>query len=214
MQMIVFSYILAVVFALNQPIVTLGAALALVVVAAIVTQNQISQRIPDLLPIVLGSLLVASGVTLGYVQIFVIQSNEGLTPRIVIPLVGLVLAAAMNGTAIAGEQFVQALNHNVQEIETHLSLGASPALALDRYRKDAIRAALTPTLSLMTVAGLATVPNVMAGELLAGFDPLQAGAYQLLVLLMALLATLISTLLLLGGLARQFFNAAQQHLRW
>ncbi|MGI0493410.1 ABC transporter permease [Alkalinema pantanalense CENA528] len=214
LQMIVFSYILATIFIVRDPVLTLIAVLALLLVAAIVTQKQLSQRIPYLLPITLGSLFLGSSVTLGYVFTLVVQSTPWYEPRVLLPLAGLVFAHAMNGAVIAGEQFIHSLSNNTQEIETHLSLGATPAIAIAPYRQAAIRAGLLPTLNAMTIAGLGILPSFMGGSLLAGFDPLQAGAYQLLLLFMTLLATLITLILLLTGITQQFFTPAAQLRRW
>jgi putative ABC transport system permease protein len=116
----------------------------------------------------------------------------------------------MNGAAIAGERLVSTITSSRLEIETHLSLGATPQQAVELYRKDAIRAGLIPILNQMMVVGLVTLPGIITGQLLSGIDPLNAASYQILILFMLAFASLTTTVLVTQGLARQFFNAQAQ----
>ena len=116
----------------------------------------------------------------------------------------------MNGAAIAGERLVSTITSSRLEIETHLSLGATPQQAVTTYRKDAIRAGLIPALNQMTVAGIVTLPGMITGQLLSGIDPLDAASYQILILLMLAFANLFTTVLITKGLTRQFFNTQSQ----
>lgn len=120
----------------------------------------------------------------------------------------------MNGAAIGGERLVSTLNSSQLEIETHLSLGATPQQAVAQYRKDAIRAGLIPTINTMMVVGLVALPGIMTGQLLSGVDPLIATAYQMVIMFMLAFATLVTTLLVTWGICRQFFNAAAQLTLW
>jgi putative ABC transport system permease protein len=120
----------------------------------------------------------------------------------------------MNGAAIAGERLVNFISANPLEIETHLSLGATPQQAIAPYRRESIRAALIPTLNAATIIGLATVPTFMAAQLLGGVPPLTATAYQLVILFMIILSTLITTLLVTEGISRQHFTQEAQLTLW
>ena len=110
----------------------------------------------------------------------------------------------------AGERLVSALRNNRIEIETLLSLGATPAQAIAAYRKAAIKAGLIPTINAMMVVGLVTLPGTITGQLLAGADPLVAAIYQILIMFMLAIATLIASLIATYGIARQFFTPAMQ----
>ena len=120
----------------------------------------------------------------------------------------------MNAAAIAGERLVSTLTSSQLEIETHLSLGATPQQAVARYRRDAIKAGLIPTVNTMMVVGLVTLPGIMTGQLLSGVPPLVATSYQMVIMFMLAFATLVTTLLLTWGICRQFFNAADQLILW
>lgn len=214
LQLLVLGYVIALAFEVNNPWLGLCVVAVMLIVTAIVTRNRISQKIPRLVPIVGASLLIGAALTLVYTSLLVMQPRSWLDPRYLIPLTGIILGNAMNGAAIAGERLVNALNANPLEIETHLSLGATTEQAIAPYRRDAIRAGLLPTLNTATIIGLSTVPTFMAAQLLGGVPPLTATAYQLVVLFMIILSTLISILLVTYGICRQHFTQDAQLSLW
>jgi putative ABC transport system permease protein len=217
LQMFVFTYLVALVIELHNVGATVVAVLLLLVVAALLTQNQITTRLTTQLPIgilALGSLLLGAGASLGYAILFVLQPQPWYDATVLLPVTSVVLANAMAGAVLAGERLLQSLDRYPAEIELQLSLGASPDQAIAIYRRDAIKSALVPLISGLTIMGLGALPTFMAGGLVLGGDPLKAGAYQLLLTFMSMLATVIAVLALCWGIQRQSFNAAGQLLRW
>ena len=214
LQMIVFCYLIAVAFSLHSTIATLIASALLIVVSSILTYNQINEPIPFLLPMIMGSLVVGSLVTIGYTVLLVFSVKPWYSAQVIVPLVGILVSSSLSASAIASEQLIRMLNANRLEVETHLSLGARPDAAISSYRRLAIRSAIVPQISALTILGLGLLPNFMAGELLAGLHPFQAGAYQLLILIMSIFATLLTTSLITIGISRQFFNSQGQLIQW
>lgn len=209
-QLLVVGYVLAFVFAIDNPWAVLAVLAAMVTIAAVVTRNRISKKLPQVLPLVWVSILVSAALTLSYTNLLIIQPVKWYEPQYLIPLAGIVLGSAINGAAIAGERFVSTINASQLEIETHLSLGATPQQAVAQYRKDAIRAGLIPILNQMTVVGIVTLPGIITGQLLSGVNPLDAASYQILIMFMLAFANLVTALLVTQGLSRQFFNIAAQ----
>ncbi|NER48472.1 MAG: iron export ABC transporter permease subunit FetB [Symploca sp. SIO1A3] len=210
LQLTVVGYVLAVVFALDNPIPVLGILLVMLTIATITARNRIGKKIPRVIPIVFGSIFFSTALTLIYTNLFIVQPDTWYKPQYLIPLGGIVLGNAMNGAAIAGERLASTISSSSLEIETHLSLGATPQQAVAGYRKDAIRAGLIPTLNSMMVVGIVTLPGIITGQLLSGIDPLNAASYQILIMFMLAFTNLITTLLVTQGLMRQFFNAQAQ----
>lgn len=212
-QLAVVGYVLAVVFAPPlSPVLILFVVGVLVIVSAIVTRNRISQKLP--LPGVIGSLFVTTLITVAYVQLIVVQPVVWYEPRFLIALAAIVLSQSMNAATIAGERFFSALQSNALEIETRLSLGATPAQAIELYRKEAIRAGVLPVINAMSIVGLATLPELVSAQLLGGADPIQAIAFQVVILFMLTFATLLVTILVTSQIWRKFFNAEAQLIRW
>lgn len=209
-QLLVVGVLLGVVFALDNPLAVLGVLLVMLTIATITARNRIGKKIPRLLPVVFSSIFFCSALTLIYTTVLIIQPETWYAPQYLIPLGGIVLGNAMNGAAIAGERLVSTITSSRLEIETHLSLGATPPQAVATYRKDAIRAGLIPTLNQMMVVGVVTLPGIITGQLLSGIDPLNAASYQILIMFMLAFTNLTTTLLVTQGLTRQFFNAQAQ----
>lgn len=209
-QLLVVGYILAAVFALKNPILVIAVVLVMLTIATITARNRIGKKIPRLIPVVFGSMFFSTALVLLYTTFVIVQPRIWYDPQYLIPLAGIVLGSAMNGAAIAGERLVSTISSSRLEIETHLSLGATPQQAVANYRKEAIRAGLIPILNQMMVVGVVTLPGIITGQLLSGVDPLNAASYQILILLMLALANLMTTVLMTQGITRQFFNAQAQ----
>lgn len=209
-QLLGVGYVLGAVFALDNPIPVVGILLVMLAIAAITARNRIGKKIPQLLPVLFGSILFSAVLILSYTNLLIVQPETWYEPQYLIPLAGIVLGNAMNGAAIAGERLVSTINSSRLEIETHLSLGATPQQAVLTYRKDAIRAGLIPTLNQMMVVGVVTLPGIITGQLLSGVNPLDAASYQILIMFMLAFTNLITTLLVTQGLVRQFFNTQAQ----
>ncbi|MBR8838759.1 MAG: iron export ABC transporter permease subunit FetB [Stigonema ocellatum SAG 48.90 = DSM 106950] len=214
LQLVVLGYVLDFIFAFkDNPWAVLAIIFVMLTIAAIVARNRISQKIPHILPLVWGSILVSTILTLVYSNFLIIKPDKWYEPQYVIPLAGIVLGNAMNAAAIAGERLVSIVNASHLEIETHLSLGATPQQAVTQYRKDAIRAGLIPTLNQMMLIGMVTLPAIFSGQLLSGVNALEAASYQIVIMFMIAFANLLTTLLVTRGLCRQFFNSAAQLIR-
>ena len=212
-QLLVVGSVLAVIFDLKDPVAipgVLGILMVMLTIATITTRNRVGKKIPRLIPVVFGALFFSTALTLSYTNLLIIHPRTWYEPQYLIPLAGIVLGNAMNGAAIAGERFVSSLKSSRLEIETHLSLGATPQQAVETYRKEAIRAGLIPTLNQMMIVGVVRLPGMITGQLLSGIEPLNAASYQILIMFMIAFANLTTTVLVTQGVARQFFNAQAQ----
>lgn len=211
LQLLFVGYILAFVFEIDNPWLVLVVLVVMLTIAAIVTRNRISpKKMKRLFPVVWGSMLASSALTLSYSILLVVQPPTWYEPQYLIPLAGMVLGNAVNGATIAGERLASTISNSRLEIETHLSLGATPQQAVTAYRKASIYAGLIPNLNQMMIVGLVTLPGMLTGQLLSGINPINAAAYQILILFMQALANLITTLLVTQGVYRQFFNQNSQ----
>ncbi|MGB7087123.1 MAG: iron export ABC transporter permease subunit FetB [Phormidesmis sp.] len=209
-QLLSIGVVLAYVFATRNLLVIAAMLLAMVSIAATVARSRIDRDLPKLLQWVWLAIFSSATVTMTYVSLFVIRPDPWYDPQYLIPLSGIVLGNAMTAAAIAGERLVSSLRNSRTEIETHLSLGATPAQAVAAYRQAAIKAGLIPTINAMMVVGLVTLPGTITGQILAGGDPLIAAIYQILIMFMLALATLIASLVVTYGIMQQFFTPAMQ----
>jgi putative ABC transport system permease protein len=210
LQLLVLGYVLDFIFALNNLGVVVAILAILVTLAAIVTRNKIGKKIPLVLPLVWGSIFLSMAVAVLYANFLIINPSRWYEPRYVIPLAGMIIGQAMNAAAITGDRLVSTINSSHVEIETHLSLGATPSQAIAQYRREAIKAGLIPTINQMTIVALVTLPIFMSGQLLGGVSGAEAASYEILILMMMAFANLLTTILITRGLCRQFFNTKAQ----
>ncbi len=209
-QLIVVGFLLDAVFALKQPVVVLFIIFLMSLMAAREAKNRINAKVPMLLPIVWISVIVGTLIIASYPTFLVVQPDRWYAPQYLIPLAGMILGNSMNAAAIAAERFTQDLVRRSREIETHLSLGATPQQAIAGYQSEAIRAAMIPTINVMMVAGVVSLPGMMTGQILGGVSPLLAVRYQLVILFAITTANLITALLLTNLVTRKSFTPAQQ----
>ena len=69
---------------------------------------------------------------------------------------------------------------------------------------------LIPTINVMMVVGLVSLPGIFTGQVLSGIDPLNAASYQILIVLAIAATIMISTPLVTAGIYRKFFNSDAQ----
>ncbi len=209
-QLIVVGFLLDTVFEIKQPVIILFIILLMSLMAAREAKNRVREKVPYVLPIMWVSVIVGTLATLFYTTFLVVQPETWYAPQYLIPLAGMILGNSMNGAAIAAERFTQDLVKRSRDIETELCLGATPQQAIANYQSDAIRAAMIPTINVMMVAGVVSLPGMMTGQILGGVSPLLAVRYQLVILFAITTANLITALILTNLVSRQFFTSAQQ----
>lgn len=129
-------------------------------------------------PIALAPLPVVGGLVLGGVV-----PPTGIA---VIPMAGILIGGTMTATAQAGRRALDELEARRGEVEAALSLGLLPRDAAMLVAKPSAAHALVPPMDQTRTVGLVTLPGAFVGMLLGGATPVQAGAVQLLVLLMLL----------------------------
>jgi putative ABC transport system permease protein len=210
LQLLVVGYLLDLVFALNNWLAVLAIILTMISIAAIVARNRIDRQIKTLLPTVWLSIFASTVLSLGYTVLLIVQPATWYEPQYLIPLAGMILGNAMNGAALSGERLVSAIKQNSLEIETYLSLGATPKQAIFNYQKEAIRTGLIPLINNMMVVGLVSLPGMLTGQVLAGANPLNAASYQILILFAIAFSDFLVTFLITEGIYRYFFNQDYQ----
>jgi putative ABC transport system permease protein len=213
LQLMVLGYVLDFIFALDNFVAVLAILAVITTIGAIIARNRINQKIPLVLPLVWGAMFISTALAVFYTNFLIIQPQRWFEPRYVIPLALMVLGSAMNAAAISGERLVKTINSSQPEIETHLSLGATPAQAVAEYRREAIQTAIIPTINQMTLVGMATIPSFFTGQLLGGAKADEAISYQIVVLFMIAFANLVTSILVTRGLSQQFFNERAQLIR-
>ena len=196
-QLIALGFVLRWVFGINSPWLVIAVMVLMVLFAAQI----ILKRSPDAPPGIFGSAFIAMALT-GFLVTFavtgvIVQVKPWYLPQYVIPLAGMVLGNSMTGIALSIERVYADFDSRSDELLTLTALGATPWEAALGTVRDALRAGLIPTINSMAAAGLVFIPGMMAGQILAGADPVTATGYQIVVMLMVAAATALGSLVAL-----------------
>lgn len=142
----------------------------------------IDRRLPRVL--LAGLVLRSLGLPWAYGILVVVRPSLGFGSPEALILAWVGLAVMVQLGEQAGRGLLQTLKREQGDLETRLSLGATPRQALAPHRQQVLRQTLSPQLQNLSQLGLLTVPLFLAGLLLAGVDPVTAICEQLLVLLL------------------------------
>lgn len=86
-------------------------------------------------------------------------------------------------------------------------LGASRGEAVQPFLREAVKAAINPTVAGMATMGLVSLPGMMTGQILGGADPWVAVKYQIAIMLCIFTSTALAALLNLRLSIHLAFNA-------
>jgi putative ABC transport system permease protein len=113
----------------------------------------------------------------------VIRPSPLYDARYLVPISGMVLGNCMRGNVLSLERFFAGIRDREKEFITYQMLGATLSEASRPYLRDALRAALAPTLSTMATMGIVSLPGMMTGQILGGSFPLTAIKYQIAIMI-------------------------------
>ena len=142
-----------------------------------------------------------------YLVILVIQPTHYYDARYIVPLSGMILGNCLQGNVIALERFYSALRKNENEYTTFLMLGATRWEAVRPYFRDAVKAAINPTIASMATMGLVSLPGMMTGQILGGSEPWLAVKYQIAIMICIFTSTTIASIINLKLSLAIAFNA-------
>lgn len=141
-----------------------------------------------------------------YLVWLVIQPAHFYDARYLIPLAGMILGNCMQGNVIALERFYAAVRNNQQEYVTFLLLGATRWEAVRPYFRQAIKAAISPSIANMATMGLVSLPGMMTGQILGGSEPWVAVKYQIAIMICIFTSTTLGMLASLALSLKIAFN--------
>ena len=142
-----------------------------------------------------------------YLVILVIQPTHFYDARYIVPLAGMILGNCLQRNVIALERFYSALRKNENEYTTFLMLGATRWEAVPPFFRDAVKAAINPTIAGMATMGLVSLPGMMTGQILGGSEPWLAVKYQIAIMICIFTSTMIASIINLKLSLAIAFNA-------
>ncbi|MSN60042.1 iron export ABC transporter permease subunit FetB [Staphylococcus aureus] len=206
-QLIILGFLLHYIFKINDKWLLILCVLVIIINAS---WNTISRASPvmhhvfwiSFLAIFIGTALPLAGtIATGAIQF---TANE------VIPIGGMLANNGLIAINLAYQNLDRAFVQDGTNIESKLSLAATPKLASKGAIRGSIRLAIVPTIDSVKTYGLVSIPGMMTGLIIGGVPPLQAIKFQLLVVFIHTTATIMSALIATYLSYGQFFNARHQ----
>ncbi|HHC5375679.1 TPA: iron export ABC transporter permease subunit FetB [Staphylococcus aureus] len=206
-QLIILGFLLHYIFKINDKWLLVLCVFVIIVNAS---WNTISRSSPvmhhvfliSFVAIFVGTALPLAGtMATGAIQF---TANE------VIPIGGMLANNGLIAINLAYQNLDRAFVQDGTNIESKLSLAATPKLASKGAIRESIRLAIVPTIDSVKTYGLVSIPGMMTGLIIGGVPPLQAIKFQLLVVFIHTTATIMSALIATYLSYGQFFNARHQ----
>lgn len=206
-QLIILGFLLHYIFKINDKWLSVLCVFVIIVNAS---WNTISRSSPvmhhvfliSFVAIFVGTALPLAGtIATGAIQF---TANE------VIPIGGMLANNGLIAINLAYQNLDRAFVQDGTNIESKLSLAATPKLASKGAIRESIRLAIVPTIDSVKTYGLVSIPGMMTGLIIGGVPPLQAIKFQLLVVFIHTTATIMSALIATYLSYGQFFNARHQ----
>lgn len=206
-QLIILGFLLHYIFKINDKWLLILCVLVIIINAS---WNTISRASPvmhhvfwiSFLAIFIGTALPLAGT--------VVTGAIHFTANEVIPIGGMLANNGLIAINLAYQNLDRAFVQDGTNIESKLSLAATPKLASKGAIRESIRLAIVPTIDSVKTYGLVSIPGMMTGLIIGGVPPLQAIKFQLLVVFIHTTATIMSALIATYLSYGQFFNARHQ----
>jgi len=206
-QLGLLGLVLERVFALRHPLLVVGLLILMTAFAAREAVSRTSRRYRGILLDAWLTMAVSCFAVGGIVTQLVVGVRPWYDPQYVIPLLGMILGNALTGISLGLDRFLDHLDVRSAEVELRIAFGATRREALSTPLRDAIRTGMIPIINSMGAAGIVSLPGMMTGQILAGSPPMQAVAYQIVVMFMLAAAVAFGAMLVVVLAGRHFIGA-------
>jgi putative ABC transport system permease protein len=203
-QLIAIGFVLKFIFIQTSPLWTVGLGLLMVLFAAREAMARQTRRYKGWWAYGLGT---ATLTFVGLLAVFfgvgvLIAPDPWYTPRLVLPILGMVLGNTLNGISLSLETLTTTAQRERASIEARIALGATRVGALSVVTRQALKTGMMPIVNAMAATGIVSLPGMMTGQILAGVDPVEATKYQVLITFLIAGATALGAFLAVMGGAR------------
>jgi putative ABC transport system permease protein len=206
LQLGLIGFVLKRIFAVDSAFLVVAMLVAMTLLAAREAVARSSRRYPGIHIDAVVAMVVSCLVVGGTVTQAVVGVTPWYAPQYVIPLIGMILGNSLTGIALSLDRFLEHLATRQAEIELRLAFGASRREALAEPLRNAVRTGLIPIVNAMAAAGIVSLPGMMTGQILAGSPPMQAVAYQIVVMFMIAAAASLGSMMVAIAAGRRLMT--------
>jgi putative ABC transport system permease protein len=193
-QLFLVGLYLKYIFQLNNPVASLAWVVIMLVVANLSILNKAGLKRG---PFFWRSFAGVAGSTLfvsGWFILVAIRPEPVYDARYMVPIVGMILGNCLRSNVLSLERFYSGIRKNENEFMTYLMLGATLREAVLPYLRDAIKAAVNPSVATMATMGIVSLPGMMTGQILGGAMPMESIKYQIGIMICIFTSMVIAAL--------------------
>lgn len=195
LQLVLVGLYLKYIFELNNPLLSMLWLAIMMVVAnlSILGKAGLVTRLlfwRTLVGVALSTIFVS-----GWFMLIAIRPDPFYDARYLVPITGMILGNCLRSNVLSLERFYSGIRKNETEFTTYLMLGATLREAIRPYLRDAIKAAINPSVATMATMGIVSLPGMMTGQILGGAMPLTAIKYQIGIMVCIFTSMVIAALI-------------------
>ncbi len=191
-QLVLVAFYLDFIFRLNSIWLNAGWVLLMMVIANISSIRSAGLKLKTFFLTLLGGLAFGTLLVVTFFVFIAIRPEPLYDARYLIPITGMVIGNCLRANVISLERFYTSIRRNENEFLTYLLMGATLWEAVLPYLREALKSALAPTIATMATLGLVALPGMMTGQLLGGSPPGVAIKYQIAIMIVIYVATMLT----------------------
>lgn len=168
-QLALIGYALNWIFNVNSPVMVSVILAFMLIAASSIALGPLSKKTYRHYVFALTAITLGGISTLTFIVSIVLNIKPWYSASAIIPLAGMVFAAAMNAVSLTAERFFMQMQHGDD---------------IKQAKVLAFKAGLIPLFNALLAVGIVSLPGMMTGQILSGVDPLIAARYQIVVMCM------------------------------
>jgi putative ABC transport system permease protein len=206
-QLLFVGLYLQVVFDINNPLLTAAWVVVMIAVADVSITRSTDLKLRKFAGPLFFALLAGTAVPLLFFVELILRSPNWLGAQYVIPIGGMILGNCLRADIIGIRTFYESIQKQEKVYLQMLAQGAKLSEAVRPFLRDAVQAALVPTVATMATIGLVSLPGMMTGVILGGSNPMTAIKYQIAIMIAIFSGTALTVILAIWMTIRSCFTA-------
>lgn len=184
-----------------------GMAMVWVATSTFISRTGLRKKV-ILLPVL--TAFAVSAFAIGfYFLVFVLKMNNPFDARYFIPIMGLLLGNILTVSVVALSTYYKGLQREQQLYYYLLGNGATHFEATRSFLCEAIEKSFSPCIANMAVLGIVSMPGTMIGQILGGSQPEIAIKYQIMIVVITVVSSLLSVIITIKLASWRFFDRYQ-----
>ncbi|KAJ1797198.1 hypothetical protein LPJ59_003290, partial [Coemansia sp. RSA 2399] len=198
-QLTLLSMVLNHIFLTRNAVLIFGMTVGMSILAAVeVAFWRAKNRFPGMFAGTLLSVFVSVMVVALFGNAYSLNMSPAYTAERFIPTVGMLFGNSVIGVSIGMSSVMESLETHRDRVETMMCYGGSRWEVICPVAVDALKAAMLPSITNMSITGLVSIPGAMTGWVMSGGNVLDAARYQQIIFFMLTASSAISALLCVG----------------